>query len=242
MFQTLKAWLTASRPANTTSNPHRFTPNVEALQDRLTPTVSVLNGNLNIVGTNASDTVSVAQVGSVYQVTENNPVDRSLPAVVTSVPVASVTGVINFDGKDGNDTFTNYTARDCVALGGFGNDTLHGGYGHDTLIGGSGDDRLYGWGGNDTLDGGDHADTLDGGVGDDTLRGGAGVDRLYGGIGNDDLDGGVRDNADDYLEGGPDRDRFRTDRYPFINPKGMLIWTFKDRPADFDPSQDVMYG
>lgn len=240
MFQALKSWLTARTPS-APRTPQRFALQLEALHDRLTPTVSVVNGDLTIVGTNSSDTVSVAQVGNVYQVTENNPVDRSLPPVVTSVPVASITGVIRFDGLDGNDTFTNYTTWACVANGGDGNDILIGGYGNDTLNGGRGDDRLYGGYGNDTLDGGDHADFLDGGVGNDTLRGGAGVDRLYGSIGDDDLDGGVNDYTDDYLEGGPGRDRFREERHQHYNPKRLLITSIFDRPADFAPGEDVIY-
>jgi Ca2+-binding RTX toxin-like protein len=157
MFKTLKALLTASHPAKSPASPHRFAPQLEALHDRLTPTVSVTNGHLVITGTNVADTVSVVQVGNFYRVEELSGVRAGTPSV-TNVPVASVTGVIAFDGKDGNDRFTNNTARGSVAFGGSGNDTLNGGSGQDFFLGGDGDDRLDGRGGNDLLDGGDHAD------------------------------------------------------------------------------------
>ncbi|WP_315854051.1 calcium-binding protein [Gemmata palustris] len=226
MFQALKSWLTRTRTSDapTRPNPHRFAPQVEPLQDRLTPSVTPFNGsslivtgpivgtvtgdpvtvsvssggNLVITGTNTADAVTVSQVGNLYKVSVANKVDRSLPPDVTSVPVASVTGVIAFDGKDGNDRFTNNTSRACVAFGGNGDDTLIGG------------------------------------TGGDLLRGGAGVDRLYGNNGNDDLDGGVGDSANDYLNGGPGNDRFRRDEYWDTSVIAL------DIPVDFEPG-DVFY-
>jgi Ca2+-binding RTX toxin-like protein len=164
------------------------------------------NGNLSIVGTSTGDTVSVAQVGSFYQVRELSGVKAGTPQV-TNVPVASVTGVITFDGKDGNDRFTNNTARPCIAYGGNGSDTLTGGSGNDVLYGQAGNDTLNGGGGSDTMHGGENNDTIyagsDGPLDFNLLNGENGDDRLYGGNGNDTLAGG----ADaDRLEGGAGQD------------------------------------
>jgi Ca2+-binding RTX toxin-like protein len=70
------------------------------------------------------------------------------------------------------------------ANGGDGNDTLTGTNGGDTLSGGEGSDRLSGLAGNDTLDGDGGNDSLYGNLGNDALNGSGGNDRLYGGAGS----------------------------------------------------------
>jgi Tol biopolymer transport system component len=78
------------------------------------------------------------------------------------------------------------TDRGDLIAGGAGNDTISGADGDDLLIGGSGRDRFYG------------------GRGEDTLIGGSGRDRLYGGLGEDFFR--TRDQARDYVFGGPGKD------------------------------------
>lgn len=225
MFQALKSWLTTTPRVRSS---RRFTPQVEALHDRITPSVYVVGGHLIIYGTGYADTVSVVQSRGNYKVTEDTNVYLSKPKV-TFVPAASVTGDIAFTGYDGNDKFTNRTAERCF---------VHGNNGDDTLIGGSAQDQLYGEAGNDYLDGGAGSDILvggdgndliyagkndlsgnylDGGNGDDHLSGGDGSDDMFGGAGADNLWGhGGNDNlygnsgkdllygglGDDYLNGG----------------------------------------
>lgn len=86
-------------------------------------------------------------------------------------------------------------ARDVLAEGGAGD---------DTLAGGTGDQTYYGGAGNDTLTGGDGGDALVGGSGDDTVAGGAGPDVLFGSKGNDDLEGGTGNDTLDFAGGGVD--------------------------------------
>jgi Ca2+-binding RTX toxin-like protein len=206
MFQTLKSWLSAGRPAQPTPAPSRFAPQVESLHDRLTPSAYVNNtGDLTILGTTFNDEVYVTQVGSYYRVSEDDnryiPGPTQPPPKITDIPVASVTGNIIFYGREGNDLLNNNTVVRTVAYGGSGNDILVGGVGsaNDLLYGEAGDDILYGRYGNDYLDGGSENDILDGSVGNDYLDGGIGNDSLIGADGNDQLYGR---SGHDYLGGG----------------------------------------
>lgn len=216
MLKTLRTWAAAFGAAGTSAggNPRRFAPQAEALHDRLTPTASVSGGHLIIDGTAFADTVSVVATNGFYRVTEDNDAYLSRQKV-TYIPISSVTGDLLFNGYNGDDDFTNFTALRTVAYGGSGNDTLVGGSdrdllfgeagidvlngldGPDSLDGGDGNDYLHGHGGNDTLRGGNGQDTLDGGDGDDYVSAGSDgfVNYLYGGSGNDTLVGGA----------GPDR-------------------------------------
>ena len=221
MFQTLKSWQSSTRTTQSSaeSNPRRFTPNVEVLHDRITPTVSLVSGHLLIHGTPINDTVIVTQSGSVYRVWEDTNGYLSQPKV-TEVPVAGVTDML-FKGFDGDDSFTHFTALKTNAYGGNGKDRLVGGSGRDIFYGDSGDDTLMGLGGEDYLYGGTGNDRLfsagdrafdlvdwsdnhlDGGDGDDSLFGSEGKDILRGGAGNDNLFGR---GGDDVLSGGAGRD------------------------------------
>lgn len=234
MFQTLKSWLTSTHTTQAVArpNPGRFAPQVEALPDRITPSVSIHpDGHLVIGGTSGDDTVTVVNNGSFYRVSETRT-DLYIPSTrVTDVPVSSVTGHISFYGFDGDDTFTNGTALQTYAYGGNGNDTLIGGSARDYLYGQADDDKLMGLGGSDnlyggtgndrlysagdrhfdlldtshnTLDGGDGNDSLFGSEGNDTLLGRNGDDRLFGRGGADNLQGGAgRDSL--YGDAGNDR-------------------------------------
>jgi Ca2+-binding RTX toxin-like protein len=132
MFQTLKSWLTPARTAE--PNPRRFAPQLEALADRLTPTVNLVSGHLIIHGTDANDWVSIAPSGTNYQVYENG--------VTRYIPRAAVTGDVLFKGFGGSDRFDNSTALRSIAYGGAGDDALFGGSNADTFYGEGGNDRL----------------------------------------------------------------------------------------------------
>src|SRR5262249_35550311 len=119
---------------------------VEALEDRLAPAVSVVDGDISITGVPGNDVVFVRFDGSAstYKVAQNN--------VTSTIPSALVTGGdIIFAGGDGNDRFENLIALRAVARGEGGNDTLVGCVGNDTLEGGLGEDYLFGNGGSDRL-------------------------------------------------------------------------------------------
>lgn len=202
---------------------------LEALESRLTPTVSLSQkGNLFIQATNANDVVTVRQVfadGIAYhEVTENG--------VATRVKSEQIIGpYVYFYGYDGADRFENHTPLAAVAHGGTGDDYLYslgGGFlegesGNDTLIagrgtvenalrGGAGDDVLIGSAGRDLLYGDDGQDRItcgggndyaEGGPGNDVIDGGDGADVIHGGGGNDTIGGGL---GNDQLDGGDGND------------------------------------
>jgi Ca2+-binding RTX toxin-like protein len=180
---------------------------LDRLEDRTTPSVSVVAGNLVITGTAGDDNVVVSRRGDNFRVRDNG--------VITEVPAASVTGVIQFTGGEGNDGFWNFTRLGTDIDAGAGNDRIYAGYGFDTIDGGAGNDYIsagfdtlgssidggagadyiLGSRGNDTIVTGDADDTARnwafGLAGNDTITAGAGNDVLSGGFGNDTLNGGA---------------------------------------------------
>jgi len=183
---------------------------LEALEDRLVLSATIVNGDLVINGTAAADTVVVKgqvvnNIGYI-KVTENNVTHWFKAAAVWG-------GDVFFHGYAGDDYFRNDTTLRTHAWGMDGRDFLVGGSGQDSLDGGAGDDMIFGNAGNDTLDAGDGNDWLYGGVGNDTLLGRNGQDQLFGEAGNDTLSGGVGDGANDHLDGGIGADRFQLDWY-----------------------------
>ncbi|MCB9959089.1 MAG: matrixin family metalloprotease [Rhodospirillaceae bacterium] len=86
----------------------------------------------------------------------------------------------DFDGTEGDDTYTG-TSADEVIAGNGGADTLSGAGGNDEIDGGTGDDVIAGNDGNDLLTGGPGDDTIDGGDGEDTaVYGGSLFDYAFG--------------------------------------------------------------
>jgi len=86
---------------------------------------------------------------------------------------------ISFNGKAGDDQFSNLTAIPSSATGGDGDDSLIGGSGDDQLSGGTGNDTLEGRGGDDDLIGGANSDTFvfaGLNLGSDTVTEGANLD------------------------------------------------------------------
>ena len=111
-------------------------------------------GTLNIVGTDADDSVSIRKTGAIVEVLHNGAVDR--------FAAADLKRVIARLGA-GDDTFAaRRSMRTRMTIdGGAGNDDLRGGAGADRIDGGAGDDRIRG---------GDGADTLVGGAGRDVIH------------------------------------------------------------------------
>jgi Ca2+-binding RTX toxin-like protein len=198
------------------TNAPRARLELDRLEERATPTASVVAGNLVIVGTTRNDIVSVIRRGDNFRVRENG--------TVTEFAASSVTGNIQFTGDDGNDYFVNFTriasvvdagAGNDKVFGGFGADTIKGGLGDDylsagldrlanTVVGGLGSDTILGSWGNDTLIAGNEPGTIEdlvladtsrnfiyGLLGNDTINGDAGSDVLSGGFGNDTINGGA---------------------------------------------------
>jgi len=180
---------------------------LQGMEERAVP-ATLLNGNLNIVGTPTNDTVDVRRVdtanGDMIQVNQDGNYQYFTPSQVH---------LVKFWGLDGDDSFVYSGSKDVVAMGGAGSDTLisgggndklHGGSGHDLLRGHDGNDILLGDAGNDWLSGGDGNDKLHGdkgndvllgGDGNDVLRGGAGKDVAFGGNGNDQFYGLAQDTG-----------------------------------------------
>src|SRR5262245_55639078 len=99
----------------------RKTLQLEALESRLAKTVSLVDGDIVIVGTDLKDVVSVARYATYYEVTENG--------VNTSFQISAVTGGdVRFTGRGGDDYFAGCPGLNVWADGGNGNDTLIGFY------------------------------------------------------------------------------------------------------------------
>src|SRR4051812_4537318 len=113
----------------------------EALEDRITPAILLVAGNLYISGTPHSDVVTVNiwdNAGTKYYRVVENFTSKDFR-------VSSVTGgEVHFQGGYGDDSFVNYANLRTVAFGGPGNDRLVAGSGNDALDGGVGNDVLLG--------------------------------------------------------------------------------------------------
>ena len=195
--------------------------------------VRARDGVLQILGTEADDSVIVTQQGN-GQVKVTAPSLGVLGEIFSGVDQINaqmfggndiirfngLTIPVNVDGGTGNDHLYGSSASDLL-IGGPGNDRLYGGSGDDTLIAGAGYDYLDGGSGNDFIDGGDDNDRLYGQSGNDSILGGTGEDRIFAGIGNDLADGGadvdyidgslgddmlIGGDGDDYLNGSFDND------------------------------------
>lgn len=180
------------------------------------------SGVLNIQGSAANDTITLAVQGANLVVTQNGQSANYTNASVTRIDIKSgegndrVTigaGVIGtyvlggggndvLVGGDGNDSLSGAAGKDTLT-GNLGNDRLNGGKHSDVLAGSDGDDRLYGDEADDRLDGGFGKDRAYGGLGNDVILGGNHNDTIYGEAGNDSLDGGAHN---DRLFPGPGQD------------------------------------
>ena len=150
-------------------------PVLEPLESRTLLSVSLDNGTLSIVGTDAADyiTVRLARDKSQLKVGMNGQITFFNKADVTA---------INIDAGAGNDNVLIYETGGTIEA-------------PATILGGAGNDGIQGGGGNDLLEGGDGNDSILGGRGDDLVEGGAGSDTLLSSSGKDSLDGGEGDDV-----------------------------------------------
>ena len=189
-----------------------------------TPDFATLDadGLLSVVGTDASETITLSTEGREVVVTRTPA--GGTTRTMRFADVADVTSV-TVNAAGGNDSVSYRLLAPSTLLGGAGSDTLGGGPGRDVLSGGPGDDSLLGNDGDDSLLGGNGNDTLAGGAGDDTLDGGAGdeallaepgADRYVGGAGNDSLSYAARTSAVT-LTAGVDADDGEADEGDFVS-------------------------
>ena len=176
---------------------------------------TIADGKLTVLGTTASDSISITKDAIAYTVTRNGTATTLNAAGVTSIDIYADDGddyiVIGsgvtlgayivagngndvVQGGDGPDTITAGAGKDKV-FGGLGDDRLNGNGGHDRLCGEHGRDRIYGGDGDDIMEGGSLPDRLWGEAGNNVFYGHGGDDKfysrngsadsLYGGLGND---------------------------------------------------------
>lgn len=153
---------------------------IETMESRRLLSAVIDNRELEITGTNASNTINVwlNRAGTRYVVAIDGRESSFTVNAVRAIDVRGLGGddrvtiaanvriAADLEGNSGND----------LLIGGSGNDDIYGGAGRDTLIGNAGNDSLDGGSGNDRLEGGIGADELDGGLGTDVLIGGTGAD------------------------------------------------------------------
>jgi Ca2+-binding RTX toxin-like protein len=189
---------------------------IEHLEARVVLSVSLLNGQLTIVGTGDPDSVSL-------HVNSSGALALVFNGVATNFALAKVQK-ISISTAGGNDTVTLTDSINIPATinGGSANDSLRGGGGADVLFGTTGDDTLDGGAGSDQLVGGSGIDTADyssrkravkvtlDGIGNDgqtnendnvsveNVRGGNGSNKLTGDASANFLTGGA---ANDILNG-----------------------------------------
>jgi hypothetical protein len=193
------------------------------------------DGVLEIIGTDAPDTIEVRQAGDMIRVdgvASGFSAGRIKEIVVRglggddsiSVNLNDRSSIRNLvvHGGDGNDRIQNGTAipstmfgdrGDDVLVGGSGADYLSGGDGNDFIIAGRGNDVVVGGNGNDQVFGGDGNDRIWGEAGDDVVFGEAGDDMVVGGAGDDKVFGGYGadelfgSDGQDLLSGNAGHDR-----------------------------------
>ncbi len=157
-----------------------------SLEAREMPAIDLIAGQLSVTGGGWNDAITITGVvGPGADVVTHLQAKRT-ETKITQFGLASFTETktylagdvtsVQASLGDGNNTFTNQTAKPSFVAGGEGN---------DTVTGGSGNDIIFAYGGNDVLSGGAGADIISGGFGNDTISGGSGADTLYGDGDND---------------------------------------------------------
>lgn len=168
------------------------------------PGVRLVQGELQIIGTDQNDLVIVSRRGSSVDVSASFlPSTHRWRLGSVSFPLTDVQS-IDVDMGDGNDVFHASAFLTLPA-------TINGGAGQDVLGAGGGPSLVFGGEGNDLILGGRDRNVL---------VGGSGRDRLVGGRDEDVLIGGELRTLDESLEGDALHDRV------------MSVWNSSDSYAD----------
>jgi len=142
------------------ANQHFHIENLEDRQMLSTVTDFGFESNqLTVVGTEASDTISISSVDGFVQV--GNQQTTVAASDVQQIDVSGLGGndVINLEGVVTAFEFTNLSST-----------TISGGDGSDVIVGSEADDLILGGAGDDTIEGS---------LGDDTIVGGSGYDQVF---------------------------------------------------------------
>lgn len=147
---------------------------LETLELRTFFNATLVNGTLQVTGTDAAETINI-------DLNANNQIVATVGGSASQFDATQVTG-ITVDALGGDDVVN---VADTILLpttlnGGDGNDTLNGGAGVDQINGGAGEDRIDGNKGNDVAHMGEGNDRFiwDPGDGSDVVEGEGGRDLL----------------------------------------------------------------
>src|SRR5687767_6506280 len=123
---------------------------LEGLERRflMAASISLVKGQLNVIGTSAADDIEISQSGGVTTINDGG--------LITEInrPVSHIVLL----GKSGNDRLV---VQDSIVV----DANIDGGDGDDFMRGGGGPDRIAGGKGNDTANGGLGSDIIGGGEG-----------------------------------------------------------------------------
>jgi Ca2+-binding RTX toxin-like protein len=219
------------RPVRNERRRNRFVPELEALGERIVPSVTATftpgAGVLTVFGDNQDNNIVVSRNAAGHILVNGGAV-----SVQGGTPSVANVSLIQVFGQAGNDTIALDEANGALPRA-----NLFGGDGNDILTGGSGNDMLFGQAGNDTLLGKGGNDQLFGGAGNDTLTGGAGSDQVFGEAGDDrmiwnpgdgtDLNEGGDGNDTVEVNGGNGAENFT------VTPNGTRVRFDRTDPAPF---------
>src|SRR5262249_46928892 len=145
---------------------NRFVPNLEALADRIVPTVTaILRGGtlLSVIGDALDNTITISRDAGGTILVNNGQVP-----ILGGTPTVGNTAAIIRNGLAGNDKLTldetNGALPRAIISGGDGDDVLTGGSGDDFIRGNAGNDVAFLGAGDDTFqwNPGDGSDTVEG--------------------------------------------------------------------------------
>ena len=134
----------------------------EALEQRTLLTVTLDNGLVTVIGTDANDNIQINPNGAQIEVNLNAAISPFDAALINQIRIEALGGA---------DTIAVNVNRPTTILGGAGNDNITGSDGGaDDVFGNTGADTFAGRGGNDTFtwNPGDGNDVIDGDAGNDT--------------------------------------------------------------------------
>ena len=150
---------------------------IEKMEDRIvlaTGTASIVNGELQVCGTGANDTIIVAELQNNFWVSATF---MQSPQLFAKTEVNS----IRVTGADGNDTIVATSLQSTATLeGNAGDDRIFGSFVADEIFGGPGIDLIFANGGDDSIFAGSGNDRVFAGAGNDTISGGDGDDLIQG--------------------------------------------------------------